>query len=181
MVLGRIILAARAETLSPIRLKWLTKLFVTGDVVCFLVQAGGGGIMSVAKTQSELKLGEHVILGGLILQILVFVIFVHVAIVWHVRMSGAQRYQPQMFPWRKYLIILYVNSAMIATRNIVRCAEFGAGANGYLLRHEWTTYVFDALLMVVVLVNSLFWYNYDRDAANRSIDVEAINLDITTK
>lgn len=41
MVLGRLVLATRGESLAPIRASRLTKIFVCGDVVAFLVQAGG--------------------------------------------------------------------------------------------------------------------------------------------
>lgn len=41
MVLGRIILLVDGEKSSVIRSKWLTKLFVAGDVLSFLVQSAG--------------------------------------------------------------------------------------------------------------------------------------------
>lgn len=41
MVLGRIIRLVEAESHSLIRVNWLTKIFVTGDVLSFLVQSGG--------------------------------------------------------------------------------------------------------------------------------------------
>ena len=41
MDLGRIIRLTRCEHLSIIRVGWLTKLFVVGDIVAFLTQAFG--------------------------------------------------------------------------------------------------------------------------------------------
>ncbi|KAK8155238.1 hypothetical protein BKA80DRAFT_283080 [Phyllosticta citrichinensis] len=41
MILGRIILLTEAEPLSMMRKRWLTKFFVIGDVIAFLVQAMG--------------------------------------------------------------------------------------------------------------------------------------------
>jgi hypothetical protein len=41
MVLGRLITFTGAEAMSPIRVRWLTKIFVCGDVFSFLVQSGG--------------------------------------------------------------------------------------------------------------------------------------------
>jgi hypothetical protein len=41
MILGRIILATDGETFSLVRKKWLTKIFVCGDVLSFFVLAGG--------------------------------------------------------------------------------------------------------------------------------------------
>jgi hypothetical protein len=41
MVLGRIIRLTDGESHSLIRASWLTKIFVTGDVLSFLAQSGG--------------------------------------------------------------------------------------------------------------------------------------------
>jgi hypothetical protein len=41
MILGRIILLTEAEHLALIRRRWLTKIFVFGDVVSLLMQASG--------------------------------------------------------------------------------------------------------------------------------------------
>lgn len=41
MVLGRIIVSVDGESLSLIKKRWLTKVFVTSDVVTFIVQLGG--------------------------------------------------------------------------------------------------------------------------------------------
>jgi hypothetical protein len=41
MVLGRLIRFLGAEHLSMIRVNWMTKIFVTGDVIAFLAQAAG--------------------------------------------------------------------------------------------------------------------------------------------
>ena len=41
MTLGRIITMLQAEQYSVIPLRWLTKIFVAGDVLSFLMQASG--------------------------------------------------------------------------------------------------------------------------------------------
>jgi hypothetical protein len=41
MQLGRIILLLHGESRALIKKKWLTKIFVTGDVLSFFLQAGG--------------------------------------------------------------------------------------------------------------------------------------------
>lgn len=41
MVLGRLMRFTESESLSPIRVNWLTKIFVCGDVFSFFVQSGG--------------------------------------------------------------------------------------------------------------------------------------------
>ena len=41
MILGRIIRLLNAGSASLIRPSWLTKIFVTGDVLSFFIQSGG--------------------------------------------------------------------------------------------------------------------------------------------
>lgn len=41
MVLGRLIHHLHAESLSVVRLSWMTGIFVTGDVISFVMQAAG--------------------------------------------------------------------------------------------------------------------------------------------
>lgn len=41
MTLGRLIIHLDAERLSVVPVKWLTAIFVTGDVIAFVMQAAG--------------------------------------------------------------------------------------------------------------------------------------------
>lgn len=41
MVLGRIILVTEGEKYAIVGKKWLTKIFVTGDVISFMLQGAG--------------------------------------------------------------------------------------------------------------------------------------------
>ncbi|KAF5676498.1 Rtm1p [Fusarium circinatum] len=46
MILGRLIRTLDAVHLSLVPVQWVTRLFVTGDVIAFTLQAGGGGVQS---------------------------------------------------------------------------------------------------------------------------------------
>ncbi|KAH6684016.1 RTA1 like protein-domain-containing protein [Halenospora varia] len=153
MILGRIVLVTDGESHSIIRRKWMTKLFVTGDVLAFTVQAGGAGLMS-AGSLSTMKTGEHIVIAGLLIQILFFGLFVTVAFVFHFRMRKVptQKVATEYIPWQKHLLALYLSSILIMIRSIFRVIEFVQGNSGYIFSHEWFMYVFDALLMLGVLV-----------------------------
>ncbi|KAJ4361238.1 hypothetical protein N0V95_002056 [Ascochyta clinopodiicola] len=155
MVLGRLIRALHAESHSVVPVRWLTKIFVCGDVVSFVVQASGGGIMS---TGNSMKLGENIILGGLFVQIVIFGIFAVTAAVFHRRLNRqpTRASLDTSSSWRNTMMMLYVVSALIMIRSIFRVVEYIMGHDGYPLRNEWTLYVFDALLMFWV-VASFAW------------------------
>ncbi|KAH7370740.1 RTA1 like protein-domain-containing protein [Rhexocercosporidium sp. MPI-PUGE-AT-0058] len=154
MILGRIIVLVDGEAHSPIRVRWLTKIFVGGDVLSFLAQSAGGGMLGKAKKQSDVDLGEHIITAGLGIQVLFFGLFVLVAAIFHWRLKAmpSLRSKQLSIPWESYLYILYIASGLILVRSVFRIIEYIMGSDGILLRHEYFLYVFDAALMFVAMV-----------------------------
>ncbi|KAI5458506.1 RTA1 like protein-domain-containing protein [Mariannaea sp. PMI_226] len=163
MVLGRVIDLLEAEHHSMIRTKWLTKVFVTGDVLSFLAQSGGGGILATSKSASGVKTGENVIVGGLGIQILFFGFFMIVTLMFHIRIHReptTPSYELAV-PWRKLLHVLYITSFFIMVRSVFRVAEYVLGKDGVLQSKEYYIYIFDAVLMALVSV--LFnWFHPSR-------------------
>jgi hypothetical protein len=53
MELGRIVALVQGEAYSPIRKKWLTKIFVCGDVLSFMVQSAGTSADTLFQTLSD--------------------------------------------------------------------------------------------------------------------------------
>ena len=56
MLLGRVILVLQAESHAILKKKWLTKIFVTGDVMSFLLQ--GAGMCSRDNMKDEIGLSD---------------------------------------------------------------------------------------------------------------------------
>lgn len=56
-------------------------------------------------------------------------------------------------PWKRHIYTLYFTSALILVRSVFRVVEYIQGHAGYLLGHEVYLYVFDALLMFLVMVS----------------------------
>ncbi|KAJ4982673.1 RTA1 domain-containing protein [Stagonosporopsis vannaccii] len=165
MFLARIILATNTVHYSIIRITRITKIFVGGDILCFLIQAGGGGILAGSDNKSSSDLGKGVILAGLCLQMVIFAFFMVVAAVWQMRMRGSNEAASKSFNWLIYLNMLYIVSILITLRNLFRVIEYAMGSEGYLLANEWPIYAFDAALMVVVLAICDRWYIQDEMAA----------------
>ncbi|KAJ5355085.1 uncharacterized protein N7496_012297 [Penicillium cataractarum] len=153
MILGRIIRLTDGDSRSMVRGTRLTKIFVSGDVLSFFVQSGGGAIMSSAKTASKLKLGEDVIIVGLIIQIIFFGFFVAVSVIFHQRMSNnpTSAAMGSSFDWVRYMRVLYFASALIMVRCLYRVIEYIQGSTGFLQSHEYLAYIFDACLMMFVM------------------------------
>jgi len=159
MILGRLILRTDSTSYSIVRAKWVTKIFVGGDIFCFFIQGAGAGMLVQAKNASGFKRGENIILGGLILQILIFAFFVAVATVWYRRLNAKPTAAAAQIPYGRYIVYLYAASIFITIRNICRVIEYAMGKEGYLLSNEWPLYVYDFLPMILTLVVCLTWYD----------------------
>ncbi|KAK3674619.1 hypothetical protein LTR78_005341 [Recurvomyces mirabilis] len=159
MFLGHLIVGLDREAHSLIKKRWLAKTFVTSDIICFIIQLGGAGLMA-SSTSSTAATGSHIILAGLLLQIVIFGLFVAVAWMFQRKMIGApnsssDRSTPH---WTVYMRVLYATSAFILARNIVRVAEFILGFHGYILLHEVFLYVFDAVPMAAFVATYAVLY-----------------------
>lgn len=158
MILGRLIRHIDGEKYSLIRTTRLTKLFVLGDVLSFLMQGGGAGILSGANhgsashAQKQINLGQNVIIGGLIVQVIFFGSFVVVAALFHTRARKATHIRALEVPWERCMYLLYGTSALVFVRSIFRVIEYAQGNAGFIMRHEVFLYLFDSVLMLGVMV-----------------------------
>ncbi|KUJ15127.1 RTA1 like protein, partial [Mollisia scopiformis] len=149
MTLERIILFTRGEKIAPIPARWLSKIFVCGDAILLMVQAAGGGLM---VTKSML-LGEHLVVTGLLLQIICFGIFVVTSGIFHYRMVRLPFAISPDPNWQKFMYTLYVASSLIFIRSIFRVIEFLGGNDGVLMRHEISLYIVDGVMMLAVMAS----------------------------
>ena len=120
----------------------------------------GGGVTAKGNA-SGAALGANIIVGGLVLQLIFFGIFIAVAVNLNHAMRlrpTARSTQPEVVNWRKHLKVLSAASGLIMARNIVRGVEYAQGNGGYLLGHGSFLYVFDAVLMLVVMAILNVWH-----------------------
>ncbi len=112
---------------------------------------------------STAKMGSHVALVGLLIQVILFGFFIVVALVFHIRLHAmpTSLSHNAALPWKRFLYILYIASAFILIRSIVRVAEFVEGFEGTIIRHEVYLYIFDGVPMAAVMVLFNIWYPSD--------------------
>ncbi|TKX22558.1 RTA1-like protein 5 [Elsinoe australis] len=202
IILGRIILLVDGEPYSLVPQRRLTKLFVSGDVLSFTVQMGGGGIQA-AGTLALLHAGEKIIIAGLFIQLVFFGLFVIVAGLFQYRLvrnnplglrvgkhvteanesvstagPSSAPFLLRDMPWKRHLYALYAASGLIMVRSIFRVVEYIMGNNGYLLRHKVFLYVLDATLMLFVMIifNWIHPSEITRRYQERTADVRAEEL-----
>ncbi|KAK0617605.1 RTA1 like protein-domain-containing protein [Immersiella caudata] len=163
MVLGRLIRMLQAEEYSLVRINWLTKVFVLGDVLSFLAQSAGGGLLAKAESKADQDIGNSVVLAGLGIQVVFFGLFIITTIVFHVRIAKrptAHSYSVAV-PWRMLILVLYFSSTLIMIRSIFRMAEFGMGQGSIFPKYEGYLFGLDAALMFLTCA-SFLWYHPGR-------------------
>lgn len=163
MIVGRMMSFVGPES-SVISHTVITKLFVIIDIICVITQGAGTSILSGSDvpTMDQVNLGRAVLIGGLVAQIVSFLIFVVIAIAFDLKAQktiGAQLNQ-----LRPLLTAFYISAVLIIGRSIYRAIEFGTidfgseDVQGYLWDHEWPFYVLDAvpILIATVLFNVVY-------------------------
>lgn len=169
MILGRLVRTLRADRFSIFAPALVTKVFVTGDVLSFTLQAGGGGIQA-GGTLNLYNIGEKIIVVGLFIQVTFFSFFLLTTLIFHRRFAHAAHLSTNIgkaIPWRRHLYVLYTTSALILIRSVFRIVEYLQGNDGYLIRYEVFLYVFDLLLMAATMLVFLIWYVDDLEALKR--------------
>ncbi|KAK4666307.1 hypothetical protein QC763_405050 [Podospora pseudopauciseta] len=163
MVLGRLIRLLDAHEYAIVRTNWLTKIFVVGDVLSFMTQSAGGGLMAQAKTPDAMKQAEGIVLGGLAIQIVFFGMFIVTTIIFHRRIlkRPTERSLRVEGPWRQLILALYISSVLIMVRSIFRMIEFGAGKQSILMQKEVFLLALDGVLMF--LVGVVFLWKFPGD------------------
>lgn len=121
------------------------------QLMVFLI---GGGYLASAKTQENVDMGEHMILGGLFVQIFFFGFFIIVSVIFHRRMlaSPMNYVGGSQIPWSRCMKVLYTVSCLIMIRSIYRVIEYAQGSGGSLQSKEAFVYVFDAALMLACCI-----------------------------
>lgn len=125
------------------------------------VTIAGGGIQA-AGTLSLFTMGEKIIIAGLFAQIFFFGFFMVVALTFHVRFirHTSRDARSRSSVWAEQLYAIYAGSLLIMIRSLFRVVEYIMGNNGFLLRHEYFLYIFDAALMFVVMIVFLVIHPY---------------------
>jgi RTA1 like protein len=158
MVYSRVVRALKADHLSLISPRRTTIIFVLGDFICLTIQSNGGGLLA---HENLVHLGEYLIVGGLVIQVLLFAGFMLCCLTFNLRFRAHEAggsVPTSNIPWQSCLNMLYATSLAILVRNIYRVVEFIMGNNGYLIDHEWPTYAFDGALMLLVMIGFFIWY-----------------------
>lgn len=158
MVLARIVhFFAPTKQIGKLKPSIMAFVFVMLDFVSFVVQLIGGSMASPNSPPDQQKKAVHIYMGGIGLQQFFILIFLGLAVKFHLAMLKAERagrLTGEKQYWRKLLFALYLSLIAISTRIIFRLIEFSSGLDksNRIIYHEFYIYVLDAAPMVLAIV-----------------------------
>ncbi|KAJ3497985.1 hypothetical protein NLG97_g1481 [Lecanicillium saksenae] len=161
LLISRLILSvlpASHHRILGIAGRLLTPIFVTFDILSFIVQGNGSAIASSSNwTGPKEEIGRYTMIGGLLLQLLAFALFLAVFGRFH---FFANRVALPDAPagWRKVVRAVYISSIAIMIRCIYRVCEFAEGMDGYAFRTEWLFWVFETIPMIFAIGVFCVWH-----------------------
>ncbi|GAA5894586.1 RTA1 domain-containing protein [Sporobolomyces salmoneus] len=119
---------------SIISAKWFKILFVVADFISLVVQGIGGGMAGSAETDDQLDLGSNIMLGGIVFQLIVMIVYVAYGIYWSLKAKEEVARSGKKM--RYMLYALFAASLCIIARGIFRTVELAEGFDGFLAVHE---------------------------------------------
>ncbi|KAJ3762047.1 RTA1-like protein [Lentinula raphanica] len=165
VLLGRLARYLRCDNYLLVTPRRITLTFISSDITTFLIQAIGGA-MSISANDEPLALaGSRVFLTGLALQLLSFLVFTCIFLVFLYRV---RRYQHAIYmkdqtlvwykDWRALAGIMIVSCIGILIRSVYRTIELSEGFQGRLATSEPFFYGLDTLpLFIAIVVYLPFW------------------------
>ncbi|KXS10154.1 hypothetical protein M427DRAFT_37801 [Gonapodya prolifera JEL478] len=145
MLLSRIV-AFIGPSYSPVRPSLIASTFVTCDVAAFAVQVAFAILVMTTRNPDLLEIGRKGLIAGLFIQVVSVLVFLALSGLVFVRareVKGA---------WKLVMWNQLVLSGLILARNAFRVAEFWEGFYNHISRTEWYLYVFDAGLMLLLVL-----------------------------
>lgn len=153
MTLSRLVKALDATRYSLIRITWVSKIYILIDIACLVLQVMGTVTQAYGGADQQ-GTAIRLVAGGLVFQLVAFVVFMLLAAIVHRRLSKdpTEVSSRADVRWTKYFWALYAGSLLVLIRNLVRIVEYVQGADGAVASSEVYLYVFDALPMLAVVV-----------------------------
>ncbi|KIK54936.1 hypothetical protein GYMLUDRAFT_76833 [Collybiopsis luxurians FD-317 M1] len=141
-----------------------SRIFLSCDIIALVVQGAGGGIASGTVNQDVVNLGSHVMLAGIVFQLVVMICFMMLAMEFFYRYSSdlpirkARIVKPVIISNRMEVLVYagMFNTICLFIRAIYRTVELADGFDGEVIRTQWLFNFFDATMVVL----AMFTYNF---------------------
>jgi len=165
MAFGRVIFHVTPPERRNFKNLWLparfiTPIFVTLDIIGFLIMFIGLGGMAASVASDDIKSdpvklkdtvdnARSALKVGLVLQLGMFIVFTLLALRF-MMVSKRWRNQWPDAKWRKFAFVICAACFLLLVRSVFRVFEFTSGHNNKIFKYEWPIYAFDMFPMQLV-------------------------------
>ncbi|KAJ8120834.1 hypothetical protein ONZ43_g2560 [Nemania bipapillata] len=132
------------------------RVFIASDIIALTVQTGGGGISFGEKpvTDGGITLGQGIVIGGLIIQVISLSIFftLFMGVIWPSNIIRPKTFgepNEKEKRLRTFVIVLLVAILLIIGRSAFRVAEYSEGFFGSLVHDEVLFIIFDGFPIAI--------------------------------
>ncbi|KAF4990690.1 hypothetical protein FDECE_14272 [Fusarium decemcellulare] len=133
----------------------MTVIFVWIDIILFIVQGGGGTLLSNDNDQNLVRIGQKIYMAGVGVQLAIIVVFLGLTACFYYKLREIEGRHIGLMKWLIWTMLLVL--ILIIIRIVYRLIEFGPGVNEHnkLLTHEGYPLGLDAfpILFALVLLN----------------------------
>ncbi|KAF9035075.1 RTA1-like protein [Hymenopellis radicata] len=165
VLLGRLARHLAADQYLLVQPRRITIVFISSDITTFLIQAAGGALSISANDGNTALVGSRVFLAGLALQLLSFLVFTCIFLVFAYRVYKHEpetvikdRHLPWYRDWRSLGAALLISCIGILIRSVYRTIELSEGFQGHLATTEAYFYGLDTLpLFIAIVIYLPFW------------------------
>ncbi|ODN84436.1 hypothetical protein L202_00386 [Cryptococcus amylolentus CBS 6039] len=156
VLLGRLVQHLNAhECIRPLKAKRISLMFIMSDVTTFIIQAIGGAL---AVSQDKARLGGHILLAGIVAQMVSFVFFTIVCFLFGLRVRSQAKDIWTTPGWKALYSALLFTCICFLIRSVYRTVELAQGYVGYLATHEAFLLGLDSLpLLLGIASYAWFW------------------------
>lgn len=142
-------------------------IFIICDIISLVVQAAGGAIASMADTKKGNELGTHIMVGGMVFQIISMSVYMILFLQFFLKVKffNIQKYKQLEFQFdpnfahvrsrklfKSFPYIIFICVVLVFIRCVYRVVELAQGWTGYLISHEIYLFTLDALMIALTAI-----------------------------
>lgn len=156
--LVRAVLPPSRHTIFGLPARFITRFFVTCDVMAFCIQGSGSGTATGSNWMGPAgAIGVNIIIAGLAFQFVAFSAYMCVFVRFHMT-ARKMAVQDAPVGWENVVKAVYISSSMIMVSLVLRVAEFAEGMEGYAFKNEWMFWVFECVPMLIAIGVFCWWH-----------------------
>ncbi|XAO23103.1 hypothetical protein I312_101881 [Cryptococcus bacillisporus CA1280] len=158
IVFGRLVQFLEAHHyIRPFKARQVSRIFIASDIITFLIQGSGGGLSASSSTGSA-ELGAHLFLAGIAIQMVSFIFFSCVWILFGIRVFSGDKQLWHREGWKPLYFALGFTCICFIIRSIYRTAELAGGYISYLSTHEGYFLGLDSLPLLLGIATYVFFW-----------------------